>query len=80
MTTMTPPRPLVTGGVDTHRDLHVAAALDPTGGVLGTAAATAAEVASSWPSGPPLLTRTGCRTRPGTDRQGCWIGVFSRPV
>src|ERR1700735_2885704 len=26
----------VTGGVDTHRDLHVAAALDPLGGLLGT--------------------------------------------
>jgi transposase len=26
----------VTGGVDTHRDVHVAAALDPLGGVLGT--------------------------------------------
>ena len=37
MTTMTPPRPAVTGGVDTHRDNHVAAALDPVGGVLGTA-------------------------------------------
>jgi transposase len=29
-------RPLVTGGVDTHRDFHVAAALDQVGGVLGT--------------------------------------------
>ncbi len=37
MTTMTPLRPLVTGGVDTHRDFHVAAALDDRGGVLGTA-------------------------------------------
>ena len=41
MTTMTPPRPAVTaqvtGGVDTHRDEHVAAALDQVGGVLGTA-------------------------------------------
>jgi transposase len=36
MTTMTPPRPLVTGGVDTHRDEHVAAALDANGGLLGT--------------------------------------------
>ena len=26
----------ITGGVDTHRDVHVAAALDPLGGVLGT--------------------------------------------
>ena len=37
MTTMTPARPPVTGGVDTHRDLHVAAAVDPVGGVLATA-------------------------------------------
>jgi transposase len=36
MTTMTSTRPLVTGGVDTHRDVHVAAALDRIGGVLGT--------------------------------------------
>ncbi len=28
----------VTGGVDTHLDLHVAAALDPIGGLFGTAA------------------------------------------
>jgi hypothetical protein len=27
----------VTGGVDTHLDVHVAAALDPLGAVLGTA-------------------------------------------
>jgi hypothetical protein len=26
----------VTGGVDTHRDVHVAAALDPLGGLLGS--------------------------------------------
>ena len=37
MTTMTPARPHVTGGVDTHRDEHVAAALDPVGGLFGTA-------------------------------------------
>lgn len=37
MTTMTSVRVLVTGGVDTHRDLHVAAALDQLGAVLGTA-------------------------------------------
>src|SRR5262252_305915 len=28
-------KPVITGGVDTHADLHVAAALDPTGGLLG---------------------------------------------
>jgi transposase len=37
MTTMTSTHRLVTGGVDTHRDFHVAAALDHLGGVLGTA-------------------------------------------
>lgn len=36
MTTMTSERLAVTGGVDTHRDEHVAAALDPVGGLLGT--------------------------------------------
>jgi transposase len=37
MTTMTSADRVVTGGVDTHRDFHVAAALDHLGGVLGTA-------------------------------------------
>jgi hypothetical protein len=37
MTTIAPTRTHVTGGVDTHRDFHVAAALDPVAGVLGTA-------------------------------------------
>ena len=37
MTTLASPAPVVTGGVDTHLDLHVAAALDHLGGVLGTA-------------------------------------------
>ena len=27
----------ITGGVDTHADVHVAAALDPLGGLLGVA-------------------------------------------
>ncbi len=37
MTTLTPAPGTFTGGVDTHADLHVAAALDHLGGVLGTA-------------------------------------------
>jgi transposase len=37
MTTMTPAPGTVTGGVDTHADIHVAAAVDHLGGVLGTA-------------------------------------------
>lgn len=40
MPTMTQPAPApqtcrVTGGVDTHKDTHTAAALDPTGRMLG---------------------------------------------
>ena len=37
MTTMTATPGFVTGGVDTHLDVHVASALDHLGGVLGTA-------------------------------------------
>lgn len=37
MTTMTETRARITGGVDTHRDVHVAAALDERGALLGTA-------------------------------------------
>jgi transposase len=36
MTTIAPTGVVVTGGVDTHQDLHVAAALDQLGRVLGT--------------------------------------------
>jgi transposase len=36
MTTMTPEPGSVTGGVDTHLDVHVAAAVDHLGGILGT--------------------------------------------
>jgi len=38
VTTLTPIDIVVTGGVDTHQDLHVAAALDQLGRVLGTEA------------------------------------------
>lgn len=38
MTTLTANDVVVTGGVDTHQDLHVAAALDQLGRVLGTRA------------------------------------------
>ena len=35
MTTMVEDTRVITGGVDTHADLHVAAALDSVGGLLG---------------------------------------------
>jgi hypothetical protein len=48
-------RPVITGGVDTHAGLHVAAALDPIGGLLGVREfpATAAGYAAllGWLSG-----------------------------
>ena len=36
MTTMTETATRITGGVDTHRDVHVVAALDERGGLLAT--------------------------------------------
>jgi len=36
MTTLTPPRAAVIGGVDTHDDVHVVAVCDPLGAVLAT--------------------------------------------
>ncbi len=36
MTTIAEARPFVTGGVDTHLDVHVAAVVTAVGGVLGT--------------------------------------------
>jgi len=39
----------ITGGVDTHADVHVAAALDPIGGLLG-----------SGSSRPPRLATAAC--------------------
>ena len=37
MNTMTQARPSLIGGVDTHKDVHVAAIVDQTGNILGTA-------------------------------------------
>jgi transposase len=52
MTTMVEDARVITGGVDTHADMHVAAALDSIGGLLGVQEfpATAAGYASllSW--------------------------------
>ncbi|MGH7734772.1 MAG: IS110 family transposase [Gemmatimonadales bacterium] len=52
MTTMVEDTRVITGGVDTHADMHVAAALDSIGGLLGVQEfpATAAGYASllSW--------------------------------
>ena len=56
-------RPVITGGVDTHADLHVAAALDPLGGLLGVQEfpATAAGYAqlADWLGGFGTITLVG---------------------
>ena len=54
----------ITGGVDTHADTHVAAALDPVGGLLGV---------REFPATAPGYARLAGRVRdgvPGRDR-GC---------
>jgi transposase len=56
-------RPVITGGVDTHAEMHVAAALDPIGGLLGVREfpATAAGYAAllGWLSGFGDVTLVG---------------------
>jgi transposase len=49
MTIVESTRP-VTGGVDTHADVHVAAAVDANGGVLGVET-----FATSWPGSPSCM-------------------------
>ena len=52
MTIVESTRP-VTGGVDTHADVHVAAAVDTNGGVLGV------ESFATTPAGYPTTTANG---------------------
>ncbi len=49
-------KPVITGGVDTHADVHVAAALNPIGGLLGTEsfATTPAGYGQLWLGYEPL--------------------------
>ena len=54
---------LVTGGVDTHLDVHVAAAVDVNSGVLGV------ESFATTPTG---------HAAPGSPRSVSWIGSASR--
>ena len=69
------PEGLITGGVDTHLDVHVAAALDPIGGLLGTEsfpttpagycklATTPLPLQSSTPASTPAVASTTAPTR-----------------
>jgi transposase len=71
-----PDRLGITGGVDTHADTHVAAAVDDTGAVLGTAGfqATAAGYASllAW------LNSYGPVSRVGVEGTGSWGSGLAR--
>jgi transposase len=76
MTSLTEPARRVTGGVDTHRDLHVAAVIDDTARVLGTA-----EFAST-PAGHRSLVawmrRYGELCRVGVEGTGAWGAGLTR--
>ena len=69
-------RPAITGGVDTHSKVHVAAALDPVGGLLGTREfpATAAGYASllGW------LGKFGDVARVGVEGTGSYGAGLAR--
>ena len=73
---------VITGGVDTHADMHVAAALDPIGGLLGVQEfpATAAGYAACWAgwagSGPSPWSAS--RARAVTAR--AWPATSPRPA
>ena len=72
---------LVTGGVDTHLDSHVVAALDANGGVLGVESfpATRAGFASlsSWLAGFGPVDRVGVE---GTGAYGAGLGRYLRSL
>jgi len=71
----------ITGGVDTHRDVHVAAALDPLGGLLGVESFEATPIGYrslvSWLSSFGNLTRVGVE---GTGAYGAGLARFLRRV
>lgn len=78
MSTMAQAEMVVTVGVDTHRDVHVAAALDERGGLLGTGSfpTTGAGYAAlvRW------AERFGVVERFGIEGTGCWGAGLTRYV
>ena len=78
MTTLEAARP-VTGGVDTHGELHVAAAVDQVGGLLGTESFPASppgyEALLGWLSGFGAIARVGVE---GTGAYGAGLARFLR--
>jgi transposase len=78
MTTVDRARP-VTGGVDTHLDLNVAAALDPIGGLLGVSEFPTTRIGHAllfdWMSGFGPVTRVGVE---GTGSYGTGLARYLR--
>src|SRR2546430_5661351 len=69
----------VTGGVDTHLDVHVAAALDANGGLLGVESFPAER--SGYAALHTWLTSFGELTRVGVEGTGAYgVGLGSTPV
>lgn len=77
--TIVEPARVVIGGVDTHLDVHVAAALDPVGGVLGVESFVANSrgyaALLEWLSGFGTITKVGVE---GTGAYGAGLGRFLR--
>ena len=61
MTTMTSTASAVIGGVDTHADLHVAAACDHLGAVLGTQAFPTTAAGYACPTAPSTTASSARR-------------------
>ena len=78
MTIVEVARPVI-GGVDTHLELHVAAALDPIGGVLGVESFVADsrgyQALLEWLAGFGAVTKVGVE---GTGAYGAGLGRFLR--
>ena len=68
MTIVEETRP-ITGGVDTHADVHVAAALDPVGGLLGVREFPATAAGYARPAGLAERVRERLPGRHRGDRQ-----------
>ena len=71
----------VTGGVDTHADVHVAAAIDHNGGLLGIESFPTNEVGyeslAGWLAGFGPVSRVGVE---GTGSYGGGLGRFLTPT
>ncbi|HEX5095428.1 MAG TPA: IS110 family transposase [Acidimicrobiia bacterium] len=78
MTSLTEPSLQVVGGVDTHKDVHVAAAIDTTGRMLGTVSFPTTSAGYRALLG--WLRGHGTVVRVGIEGTGCWGAGITRFV